>query len=150
MADKKIVEKFIAARKLAVVGVSRDSKKFGSAVYKELKSKGYELFPVNPNMDNLNGDTCFPDLKSLPETVDGVICVVPPAVTENVVKDAHAASINLVWMQQGSESKNAVQYCKENGIDVVHGECIFMFAEPVGSIHKFHRWIWKVFGKLPK
>jgi len=149
MADKKIVERFTAGKKIAVVGVSRNGKKFGNAAYKELKLKGYEVFPVNPNMDDLNGDKCYPDLKSLPETVDGVLCVVPPAQTEKIVQDAHQAGINLVWMQQGSESKTAIQYCEENSIDAVHGECIFMFAEPVGSIHKFHRWIWKVFGKLP-
>jgi len=150
MADKQIVEKFTACKKIAVAGVSRDSKKFGTAVYKELKAKGYELFPINPNMENLNGDTCYPDLKSLPETVDGLLCVVPPAQTEKLLQEAHQTGINLVWMQQGSASKAAIQYCKDNNIDEVHGECILMFAEPVASFHKFHRWIWKILGKLPK
>ena len=150
MADKQIIEKFTACKKIAVAGVSRDSKKFGTAVYKELKAKGYELFPINPNMENLNGDTCYPDLKSLPETVDGLLCVVPPAQTEKLLQEAHQTGINLVWMQQGSSSKAAIHYCKDNNIDEVHGECILMFAEPVASFHEFHRWIWKILGKLPK
>jgi len=57
--------------------------------------------------------------------------------------------IKSVWFQQGSSSDEAIKFCEEKGMSVVSGECIFMFAEPVDSIHKFHRWIWKIFGKLP-
>ena len=70
--------------------------------------------------------------------------------TEKVVKDVHSNNIKLVWMQQGSESETAIEFCEKNSIEVVYKECILMFAEPAASIHKFHRWIWKILKKLPK
>jgi predicted CoA-binding protein len=66
------------------------------------------------------------------------------------VKEAREKGIKSVWFQQGSSSKEAVKFCVENDMSVVDGECILMFTEPVESIHKIHRWIWKIFGKLPK
>jgi hypothetical protein len=150
MTEKKSVENFISKSKYAVVGVSGNSKKFGSVVYRELKAKGYQVFGIHPKLESIESDPCYRDLASLPETVDGVITVVPPEITEKIVEDINASGIKSVWMQQGSESKTAIEYCKNNGIEVIHGECILMFAEPVNSIHKFHRWIWKIFGKLPR
>jgi predicted CoA-binding protein len=81
--------------------------------------------------------------------VGGVLIVVPPAQTEKVVRLAAEAGIPRVWMQQGSESEAAVKFCRENGIAEVHGECIMMYAGQAG-FHKFHRWMWKLFGKAPR
>jgi predicted CoA-binding protein len=150
MTQKSMVDKFISKKNLAVVGVSRNEKKFGSTVYRELKKKNYTVQAVNPSLDSFDGDPCYPNLGSLPVTADGAVLVVPPAVTEQIVEEAHRAGIKSIWMQQGSESEKAIQFCRDNGIEAVHGECIMMFAEPVESFHKFHRFIWKIFGKLPK
>ena len=149
MNSKKVVEDFIAQKKIAVVGVSRKKTKFGNAIYKELKQKGYNVFPINPHINNFEGDTCYPDLLSLPEIVEAVIINVPPAQTEKIVKEAKQAGINKVWMQQGSQSEAAEQYCKENGIEYVSNECILMFAQPSAFIHRAHKWVWGVLGKLP-
>lgn len=143
------VDAFVGQEKLAVVGVSRKKNKFGNTLFRELKKKGYTVFPVNANADTIEGEKCYPDLKSLPDKVGGAVIVVPPAQTETVVKDAAEAGIKRVWMQLGSESDTAIDFCKENDITVIANECIFMFADPVNSIHKFHRWIWKLFKKLP-
>ncbi len=150
MTKRIDVDDFLAQEKLAVVGVSRKKRKFGNAVYKELKKKGYRVFPVNPHMDSLEGEPCFADLKSLPEPVGGAVLVVPPAKTEEVVKDAAAAGIPRIWMQLGAKSEDAIEFCKQNDITVISNECIIMYAEPVTSFHKFHRWLWKVFGKMPQ
>ena len=111
---------------------------------------GYTLYPIHPQAETIEGERCFPNLGALPEPVDGVLVVVPPAQTEQVVRDAAAAGIRRVWMQQGAESPAAIQFCKENGINAVHGECILMFAEPAAWFHRAHRWVWKLLGKLPK
>jgi hypothetical protein len=150
MTSKAAVQDFISQRTLAVVGVSRNPQKFGNMVYKELKAKGYRVFPVNSKVDKIEGEPCYPSLSALPEKVGGAVIIVPPAETEKVVQDAKAAGISRVWMQQGAESPAAIQFCKDNGLNEVHGECIMMFAEPVGSFHKFHRWFWGLLGKLPK
>ena len=149
MVSKADIEDFLAQKTLAVVGVSRKSQKFGNAIYKELKKKGYRVFPVNANAETVEGEPCYHDLKSLPEPVGGVVIVVPPAQTEVVVKDAQEAGIRRVWIQQGAQSEAALAFCKENNITVVHKMCILIFLEPVAGVHKFHRWILKIFGKLP-
>jgi predicted CoA-binding protein len=149
MTSKILVDEFLAQKKIAVVGVSRKKTKFGNAIYKELKQKGYKVFPVNPNMQSFEGDNCYPDLLSLPEKVDAVVINVPPVQTEKVVKEAKEAGINKVWLQQGSQSEAAIKFCEENGIDYVSNECILMFAQPSAFIHRAHKWVWGVLGKLP-
>ena len=149
MSSKKSVDEFLSKKNLAVVGVSRESTKFGNVIYKELKKKGFTTFGVNPNLESIDGDKCYRSLRELEGKIEGVVNVVSPKETINVVKEANALGIKNVWMQQGSESDEAVAYCRENDINEVHKECILMFAEPVKSIHGFHRWIWKVLGKLP-
>ena len=149
-STRAAVENFIGQPKLAVVGVSRDTKKFGNLAYKALKQKGYQVYPINRNVETVEGERCYADLGTLPEKVDGVVIIVPPAETEKVVREADAAGIKNVWMQQGAESEAAIQYCQEHGLNEVHGECIMMFAPPVGSYHRWHRGAWKLFGKLPK
>jgi predicted CoA-binding protein len=149
MNSKKVVEDFLAQKKIAVVGVSRKKTKFGNAIYKELKQKGYNVFPVNPNMNSFEGDTCFPSLLSLPEKADAVVINVTPIQTEKVLQEAKQAGIKKVWLQQGSQSEAAVKFCEENGIDCVSNECILMFAQPSAFIHRAHKWIWGALRKLP-
>ncbi len=150
MATKISIAEFLSQKKIAVAGVSHTGNKFSNVVYKELKSKGYRLFPVNPNAENIFGESCYPNLRSLPEKVEGVLVITKPTASENIVREAHALGIKHVWIQQGAESDGAIRFCKENGINVIHGECILMFAEPAAFFHRAHRWVWGVFGKLPK
>jgi predicted CoA-binding protein len=150
MTTKAMVDDFLAQRTLAVVGVSRKAEKFGNMVYRELKAKGYRVFPVNSHAEEIAGERCYPSLSALPEPVGGVVIVVPPAETERVVQDAAAAQIRRIWMQQGAESDAALRFCADNGMSVVSGECIMMFAPPVGFGHGLHRWVWGLLGKLPK
>ncbi len=144
------IKDFMSQEALAVVGASRNPKKFGSIVYRDLKAKAYHVFAVNPHAGQIDGDPAYPDLEHLPEEVDGVVLIVPPAVTESMVRQAAQAGIRRVWMQPGAESQAAVAFCQENGISVIEGECIMMFAGPVKFPHSFHRWINRVSGKLPK
>ncbi|KAF0106787.1 MAG: putative CoA-binding protein [Anaerolineaceae bacterium] len=149
MTSKSVVDDFVSQKTLAVVGVSRGGQKFGNMAYRELKAGGRRLYPIHPTAEKLEGDRAYPDFKPLPEKVGGALIVVPPAQTEKVVRAAAEAGIPRVWMQQGSESAAAVKFCQENGIAEVHGECILMYAGQAG-FHKFHRWVWKLFGKAPK
>lgn len=148
--SKADVDNFLSQKTLAVVGVSRNSQKFGNYAYRKLKAKGYTVFPVNRNVSEIEGAPCYPTLQSLPEKVDGVLIVVPPSETEQVVREAEAAGIKRVWMQQGAESDQAITFCREHDMNEVHGECIIMFARPVTSFHKLHRGFMRLFGKLPK
>ena len=150
MTTRAAVDDFVAQRTLAVVGVSRGGKKFGNMAFRHLKASGYRLLPVNASAEVVEGERCYPALGALPGPVDGGLIVVPPAETEKVVRQAADAGIRRIWMQQGAESDAAIRLCEENDISVVHGQCIMMFAEPVTSYHRLHRWIWGLLGKLPR
>ena len=149
MTSKKLVEEFLAQRKIAVVGVSRKKTKFGNAIYRELKQKGYTVFPINPNMTAFENDICYPNLLSVPDKVDAVVLNIPPMQTIKVLREADKAGIRKVWLQQGSQSEDAIKYCEENEIECVKNECILMFAQPSAFIHRAHKWVWGVLGKLP-
>lgn len=150
MTTKSTVDNFLSQRTLALVGASRDPKAFSSMASKELRAKGFRVIPVNPNADTIMGERCYPSLADLPERVDAALIMTPPGQTEAVVRDAAAAGIKQVWMQQGAESAAAIQFCQENGISAVHGECILMFANGRSFPHIAHRWVWGLLGKLPK
>jgi predicted CoA-binding protein len=143
------VQEIMAQRTLALVGASRNGKKFGNAILRELKGKGYTIIPVHPEAKTIDGVTCYPNLKALPEKAGGVVICVPPAQSERVVEQAFEAGITRVWLQQGAESYAAVRFCENHDMTTVHGQCIMMFAEPVRSLHGFHRWVWKLIGKYP-
>lgn len=149
MTSQESVNNFLNCKNLAIVGVSRKKSKFGNVIYKELKKKGLNVYGVNPNMESIEGDKCYHNLKDLHGKIDAVVNVVSPAQTTEVVKEANKIGVKNIWMQQGSESEEAIQFCKENGINEIHKECILMFADPVNSIHGLHKWIWKVLRKLP-
>jgi predicted CoA-binding protein len=149
MTSKALLDAFYAQKTLAVAGVSRNPQKFGTMVYRELKAKGYTVYAVNPSAQTIEGDPCYPNLGALPGPVGGLIISTPPAQSEQLVKDAAQAGVKYVWLQRGSESPAAIKFCQDNGIQVVFGECVFMYAEPVGFLHKIHRFVNTVSGKKP-
>ena len=150
MSIMNSINEFVSLKNLAIVGVSRNQKKFGNSLYRSLKQKGYNVFPVNNSAEQVGGDKCYPDLKSIPGKVDGAVIVVPPDIAKIAVKEAAQLGIKNIWMQQGSESKEAVTFCEENNINVIEGECLLMFTPQAEFFHRFHKGINKVFGKLPK
>lgn len=143
------VHEFLSQRTLAIAGVSRSGKKFGNAILKSLKKNGYTVYPVHPSAQEIEGEKCYPSLQALPEKVGGLVICLPSVQTEIVLQQALAAGITRVWLQQGSDSYAALRFCDHEGMRIVHGQCILMFSEPVDSIHRFHRWIWRLIGKYP-
>jgi predicted CoA-binding protein len=150
MTTRAAVDDFLAEHTLAVVGASRSGRGFGNAAFRELRSKGYRLFAVHPEAEQVEGERCYPSLKALPEPVGGALIIVPPQQTEKVVRDAAEAGIRRIWIQQGAESDEAIGFCREQGLEVVSGQCILMFAQPVGAFHRFHGWFWRMLGRAPK
>jgi uncharacterized protein len=144
------IQGILAQKTLAVAGLSRDEKSMSAAVFKELKAKGYTLYAVNPNADSIRGERCYPSLAALPAKVGGVLVFTAPAHTEKVVRDAVAAGIKRIWIQQGAQSEAAVRFCADNKLPAVTKQCILMYLEPVTSIHAFHRWVKNLFGGMPK
>jgi hypothetical protein len=144
---------FLAQKRIAVVGVRRAQDDAANLIYRKLRDQGYEVFPVNPNADTVEGVTCYPTVKAIPGGVDGVVIVTRPDVTAQVARDCADAGVSRVWMHRGmgnSVSDEAVTFCREHGIQVIPGACPMMFCEPVDFGHKCMRWFLGLFGRLPK
>ena len=143
------IQKFLEPKKMAIAGASRDPKKFGGAVFRELKDKGFELYPVNPNADEIEGMKCYKTVTELPVDVSHLFIVTSRQETLSVVCAAVTKGIKMIWIQQKSDTPEAVKKVEEAGIPLIHKKCM-MFADPVKGPHNFHRFFVKFFGGYPK
>ncbi len=142
------IEQFIKCKKLAFVGLSRSSKKFGHAVYEELIKKGYELYPLHRTEKEINGVTCYPDLASVKDKIEGVLINVTPKNVIPILEEAAALNIKNIWLQNGAQSKEVYEAAKKLNLPIITKKCILLYAPPVKGAHKFHSVILKLFGKL--
>ena len=150
---QELARDFLAQKRIAIVGVTRDEKGWGRRLYDEFKKRGYDTYAINPARA-ISGIQCYGTLRELPKKPDGVLLVVPPQVTEQVVREVAELGIPRVWMHRGSGgegavSESAIQFCREKKIAVVYGVCPFMYLQPQGFGHKMHYAFAKWFGKLP-
>jgi predicted CoA-binding protein len=148
------VHDFLAQKRIAVVGVSRQPNRAANHVFKKLQRPGFEVFAVNPRATEVGGNTCYPDLKSIPGGVGAVVIATPPLAAESVVRECIELGISRVWFHRsfgsGSFSERAVQVGREAGMSVIPGGCPMMFCAPVDVAHKCFRWFLDLTGKLPK
>ncbi len=150
----KQISEFFALKRLAMVGVSRDPKDFSRTLFAEFKKRGYDIVPVNPNLSDLDGQRCYARVQDIQPRVDGVLVVTPSRATDQVVRDCAEAGVTRVWLHRGegigSVSDQAVAFCQEHGIDVVVGQCPFMFLPGTPFFHRVHGFAKKVTGSYPK
>jgi len=145
---------FLSQKTLAVVGVSRESGAAANMIYKTLRDKGYKVYPVNPLAEKIEGDQCYPDLKSIPAQLEGVFLMTRQESTYQVVQECVELGVPRVWMHENgmlgaansSVSQLAVELCETNNVEVIAGGCPMMFLD---FGHKCMRWILGVMGKLP-
>lgn len=150
------VEEFLAQKRIAVAGVSRDGSHHpvGNLIYNRLKATGHEVFAVNPNMETFEGKRCYPNLQSIPGGVDGVVVITRPPATDQIVRDCVQAHVPRVWMHQSmgggtSVSPAAVEYCREHDISVIAGACPMMYGAGADVPHRCMRWVLKLTRRLP-
>jgi predicted CoA-binding protein len=159
-----LAKDFLDQKKIAVVGVRHNRDDAANAAYRKLRSAGHQVFAVNPKTETIDGDRCYPDLKSLPMPVDGVVIFTKPSITEQVVHQCIELRIPRVWMHCmfgtnprfgkkmsasiTSASPEAIRLCKENNIAVISGGCPMMFCEPVDTGHKCMRGIFRLLGNF--
>lgn len=141
---KEAATEFLAHKRIAVTGVSRSPKEHGSnTVYKRLKDRGYEVFAVNPNTDEVEGDVCYHDLKSIPGGVEAVVIGTAPSHADETMRECAALGIHDVWMHRGpgagSVSESATEYGRDHGITVIDGGCPCMFGPTADFGHKVMR-----------
>jgi len=146
---------FLAKDRVAVTGVSRNPAGHGSnVVYQRLRERGYKVFAVNPNAQEVEGDPCFPDLASIPGGVDAVVIGTRPETADVTMKECVELGIRHVWMHRafggGSVSESAAEYGRANGVEVIDGGCPLMFDPTADTGHKVMRWMFTLTGKVPK
>ena len=152
---KDAATEFLAGRRVAVTGVSREGKEHGAnVVYKRLRERGYEVFAVNPNADEVEGDRCYDDLRSIPGSLDGVVIATKPERAEATMRECAELGIKHVWMHRGpgpgSVSPAAAEYGRKHGITVIDGGCPCMFGATADRGHKVMRTILTLTGNVPR
>lgn len=154
MTTKRQIDDFWQLRRIALVGLSRDPKHFSQLVWKELTKRGYDVVPVNPKADMIEGQACYARVQDIVPAVEGAIVMTPPRVTEQVVQECAAAGIQHVWLHRGggvgAVSPKAVEFCEAHGMDTIAGECPFMFMPGTMVLHKVHGLAKRVVGSYPK
>jgi len=152
-----LVKDFLAQRSIAVVGVSDRRETGCNLAFRKLKQAGYQVFPVNPRLESFEGETCYPDLRSIPQRPDAVFVLARPSVTDGIVRECVDLGIGRVWMHcmmgtrpgltptTSSVSQAAVELCRKHGISVIPGSCPNQFLEPDGA-HRLMRWLWTMLG----
>jgi predicted CoA-binding protein len=160
-----LAKDFLAQKRIAVAGVSRTREASANLIYRTLREAGYRIFAINPNTTTFDGDPCYPDLKSLPEPVDGVVIVTRPAIAEQIVGQCVELGVPRVWLHCSlgtcpklgkklastitSVSEEAVRLCREHNIAVIPGGCPMMFCQTADFGHKYiMRWSLRLVGNL--
>ena len=148
------IEKFFAQKRIAIVGISRDPKSFSATLFQEFSRRGYDVVPVNPNMKEILGRHCFARLQDVQPPVQAALLMTSPAASEAVVRDCANAGIKLVWLYraagQGAVSDEVLRFCAQRGIEVVPGECPFMFWDDAGFFHQVHGLVRRITGRYPR
>ena len=121
-----LIKEFMAQKKFAVVGATDNKEKYGNQILHNLQDRSYEVYPVNPRLEEIDGKKCYHSLSELPVKVDVVDFVVPPAATETILKECIELGLDRIWLQPGSESDAAVDFCCKNNLKVVHDVCVMM------------------------
>jgi len=154
-AIKEAATEFLSHKRVAVTGVSRTPGNHGSnVVYKRLRERGYDVFAVNPNADEAEGDPAYRDLRSIPGGVEAVVIGTRPDIAEETMRECAELGIKHVWMHRGpgagSVSKAAAEFGRQQGITVIDGGCPLMFAPTADLGHKAMRFVFTMTGKVPK
>jgi uncharacterized protein len=151
---REAAEEFLAQDRIAVAGVSRDSKQPANLIYRRLRETGHTVFAVNPNADEVEGDPCYAAVTDIVGGVDGVVVVTPADVSPAVVEDCATAGVPRVWLHrgigQGSLSEEAVAACLRHGITVIPGGCPNMFGATSDPGHRGMLRVLQITGKLPR
>ena len=153
MNTMKQVDDFLALKRIAVVGVSRNPKGFGTVLWQEFRQRRYEAVPVNPVAKEIDGQPCFAKVQDIQPPVEGVLIMTSKTVTDQIVHDCAEAGVKHVWMYggmgPGAKTKTAIAFCEENGIEVVAGLCPYMFLPGTPAFHTPHRLFKKLTGSYP-
>lgn len=138
------VAAFLGGKPIVVAGVSRSGKAPANAIFARLRLCGLEPVPVNPKAAEIDGQTCYLNVESVPGAIHGVMVVTHPSVAASVARAALDRGVRHIWFHRsfgdGSVSDEAVALCRSRGVEPIIGGCPLMFCQPVDLGHRFFRW----------
>jgi predicted CoA-binding protein len=147
------IRDFLAQRRIAMIGVSRDPKDFSRMLFREMSGRGYDMVPVNPAAAEMEGRPCFAGVEQIQPTPEAALLMTAASATPQAVRECASAGIRRIWMYraagQGAVNPEAVAYCRENGMQLVEGHCPYMFLPKTQFFHRLHGFALRVFGGYP-
>lgn len=144
---ENLIDTIITSKNIVLYGISRNKNKFGNVLYKELTSKGYNIFPIHAEPE-VNGVKCYSSLKDILVPIEAAVINISSNNVIEVLDNLKEAGVKNIWLQKGSESLDVIKHIYELELNAVTKKCILMYAQPVQSIHKVHRVIKSIFGGL--
>lgn len=148
------IQDFLAQKRFAFIGVSRQPKDFSRALFREFQARNYEPVPVHPEAKEIEGAACFAHLREVQPPVDSVLLMTAPTVTNLLVRECVEAGVKRIWFYrgagQGALTEGALQICAANHIQAIEGECPFMFFDGTPWFHRFHGIVRKISGAYPR
>jgi uncharacterized protein len=153
IATRARIDDFLAQRRFAMIGVSRNSSDFSRILLREFLQRSYDVIPVHPECAEMEGRACAASIAAVSPPADSVLMMTPPSVTEALMPDCAAAGARRIWMYRatgaGAVSRRAVEFCREHGISVVPGECPLMFLPRTPWVHRLHGFVRRISGTYP-
>ena len=120
------ITEFLSFSRIALVGATDKPEKWGHRIFKRLQQEGYEVLPVHPRLEEIEGVKCYPSLSQIEGEIDGVSIVVPPTATKGILEEARQKGVKVAWAQPGAESEEAIQYAKETDMSFIFRECVLV------------------------
>ena len=149
MTLREEIADFLGQKRIAMVGVSTNVSDFSRTLFRDLEKRGYELIPVNPKAEEIEGQRCYASVRDIAPPPAGVLIMTPAKETDRIARDCYAAGVRRVWMYRGvgtgAVSGTALRFCHDNGIQVIGGECPYMFFSDCGFPHNIHGFFHKAF-----
>lgn len=153
ISEPQSVAAFLEGKRIVVAGVSRSGASPANAIFRRLRDTGHEVIPVNPNAAEVEGQTCYPDVRSVPGPIHGVMVVTHPSVSTDVARAAVERGVKHIWFHRsfgsGSVSPEALHVCRASGVEPIEGGCPLMYCQPVDPGHRFFRWWLRLRHRIP-
>ncbi len=154
MVTKAAIDNFLAAKRIAVIGPSRSQKTYSRMLFRELLEHGYDVIPVNPNAEEIEGIRCFKRIGDITPAPERAVIILPEGLTEQAVLDCAAAGVKDVWLHRhvagGVSDTRAISRAGEKGVNLITGYCMIMFLPKAPLLHRFHGVLLKIIGRYPK
>lgn len=153
LSEPEAVAAFLGGKRIVVAGVSRSGASAANAIFRRLRESGHEVVPVNPKAAEVEGETCYPDVRAVPGAIHGVMVVTHPSASTDVARAALERGVRHIWFHRsfgsGSVSPEALQACRAGGVEPIEGGCPLMYCQPVDPGHRFFRWWLRLRHRVP-